>query len=304
MLRASLFGLGVATLCVTAVAIDGAGGIEALPAPEPRPAFLALGGGLVELAAAGHGPGCFAPMLDELRRHPNWSVRIDDLVWGDVVSDDPDERRAAILIDGQTATWRDGALAQNLALTESERRAVLAAFALDCRVDDSLPSTGYTGRYIGIALGEGSAPVTQFPTNSPIAVRLQALFDAIRARYVVSRADDLNGFSIELAGTRRDYDDRNRPIRVPHQVEFRDQLAGSMDLERRVRLLDWAMTQPVTLPASDRVARGTLRAYGTSRPIAIDLGTLEYNGAHWAFNELQLWATIERQYNADADAAR
>jgi hypothetical protein len=181
---------------------------------------------------------------------------------------------------------------------------VLAAFALDCRVDASLPANGYTGRYIGIALGEARSPVTTFPTNSPIAVRLQALFDALRARHIAGRADDLKGFSIELAGTRRDYDDRNRPIRVPHVVEFRDQLAGAVDLEQRVRLLDWAMTQPVSLPASDRVVRGTLRAYGTSRPIAIDLGTLEYNGAHRAFDELQRWESIERQYNADADAAR
>ena len=48
-----------------------------------------------------------------------------------------------------------------------------------------------------------------------------------------------------------------------------------VQLAHQVDLLDWAMTQPVSLPPADRVARGTLRAYGTSRPIAVDLAKLD-----------------------------
>jgi hypothetical protein len=302
MLQSSLVALGVGTLCATAVALNGAGPIEIDPAPEPRPTYLALGGEIVELAAMNHGPGCFEPMLDELRRHPHWSIRIDHLVWDDVVGDRPDPRRETLVIDGETATWRDGKRPQSLALTGAERRDVLAAFALDCRVDETRPPNGYEGDYIGVALGEDSPIVTRFPTNSPIEVRLVELLGAIRARYLATRVDDLRGFSIELAGTMRDYDERDRPTRRPHRVEYHDRLAAADRLEDRVALLDWAMEQPISLPPSNRIARGTLRAYGTSRPIAVDLMNLDNDEgvieASWSsygsFGELTTWAAIER----------
>lgn len=305
MLRASLLGLGAGTLAAALAALNGAGPIEAAPAAEPRPAYVALGGGMVDLAADNHGPGCFAPMLDELRRHPHWTLRIDELVATDVVSDEPDERRALLVIDAETATWRDGALPQNVSLTAAERRDALAAFALDCRIDESLPWGGYGGHYIGVALGEDGPPAATFPINAPVTVRLLELLGSIRARYVASRADDLQGFSLELAGTwPSDRDEQGRSIRSPHRVELRDRdLAPYNDLEDRLRLLDWAMTQPASLPADRHILRGTLRAYGRSRPIAIDLrrvgnGTV-YPIAYPIFSELSLWASIER--NADDD---
>jgi hypothetical protein len=55
---------------------------------------------------------------------------------------------------------------------------------------------------------------------------------------------------------------------------FRNEDAAGVELAYRVELRDWAMTQPVSLPPGDRIARGTLRAYGTSRPIAVDLAKL------------------------------
>ena len=296
MLRASVLGLGLGTLVAAAAALNGAEPLEAAPAPEPRPAYVALGGGMVDLAAGNHGPGCFAPMLDELRRHPRWTLRIDELVWDDVVDNEPDERRALLVLDAQTATWRDGALPQNTTLTDAERRAALAAFALDCRIDESLPWGGYGGHYIGVALGEDSPPVATFPTNSPIAVRLLELIGAIRARYVAGRADELQGFSLELAGTwRADRDAQGRRFREPHRVEIRDRdLAAFNDVEDRLRLLDWALTQPVSLPAGDYIARGTLRAYGRSRPIAVDLRTLGLFTGYSVFRELSFWASVER----------
>jgi len=299
MLRASLLGLGVVTLGAAAVAIYGAGTVDAVSTPEPRPVYLALGGDVVDLAAARHGPGCFAPMLDELRRHPHWTLRIDDLVWDDVIDDEPDERRATLVIDADTATWRDGAQPQALALTADERRDVLAAFAFDCRVDETLPQGGFEGHYIGLALGEDGPLAAKMPTNSRVTVRLLALFDAIRARYLAGRADDLRGFSIELAGTWwADRDDRGRPIPQPHRATFRHADPGldtsPYELEGHVRLLDWAMAQPASLPAGDHVVRGTLRAHASSRPIAIDLTKLDRSPGWSWFRELAEWLSIDR----------
>jgi hypothetical protein len=258
---------------------------------------------MVDLAAENDGPACFTPMLDELRRHPHWTIRIDDLVWDDVVGDEPDERRAILLIDADTATWRDGALPQNVALTAAERRDVLAAFSLDCRVDESLPQNGYSGHYIGVAFGEEGPPVATFSTNAPIMVRLEELFEAIRARYIAGRADDLQGFSLELAGTwSADRDEQGRRIREPHRVEVRERDIAAHaheDLEDCVRLLDWALAQPVSLPAGAHIARGTVRAYGRSRPIAVDLMRLGYVSSSSLFSELGMWASIER--GADSD---
>jgi hypothetical protein len=301
MLRASLLGLGAGTLVAAAAALYGAEPSEPAPVSEPRPAYLALGGWMVEIAAQNHGPGCFAPMVDELRRHPHWSIRIDERVWDDVVDDEPDERRASVVIDAETATWRDGVLPQNTTLTDSERRAMLAAFSLDCRKDESLPRNGFSGHYIGVSLGVDGPYATTFTTYSPIAVRFVELLDAIRARYLAGRVGDLQGFSLELAGTwRADRDERGRRFREPHRVEIRDRdLAAFNDVEDRIRLLDWALTQPVSLPAGDYIARGTLRAYGRSRPIAVDLRNLGPFTGYTVFSELSLWASVER--GADTD---
>ncbi|HWU89712.1 MAG TPA: hypothetical protein VN253_20760 [Kofleriaceae bacterium] len=297
MLRETILGLGVGTLCTVLVVIEGTGPAEIPESALEPPRLLALGGEMVDLTAEA-GPGCFAPMLEELRRHPHWSVRIDDLVWDDVVGNEPDERRASILLGAETSTWRDGWLPQSLTLAEDERRQVLAAFALDCRVDPDQPPPPFGGRYIGIALGEVGDPVVQFPTNSFVALRLEKLFDQFRERYLAGRAEDLHGFSLELAGTwRADRDERGRPIREPHRVEIRESdLAAAYDtLEGRVRLLDWALTQPATLPAGAHAARGTLRAHGTSRPIAVDLDAhLALSMQYSVWSELSMWAAVDR----------
>jgi hypothetical protein len=294
--RASVLGVGIGTVCATLVAIGDAGDLE-LPEPPSRPRYLALGGSLIELAAEA-GPGCFAPMLDELRRHPRWSIRIDDLEWDDVVGNEPDPRHASIVIDARAATWRDGSLPQTMALAEDERRAVLAAFELDCRVDPAQPPPAYGGRYIGVALGEDGATVAELRTHSFVTVRLDQLFDQIRARYLAGRAADLRGFSLELAGVIRDgRDDRGRSTYQPYRVELHDRdLAAHATLEDRVRLLDWAMTRPVTRPAGPRTARGTLRAYGTSRPIAIDLDAdLTDWRQYGVFSDLAMWSSVNRE---------
>ncbi|HWO22638.1 MAG TPA: hypothetical protein VNO30_27955 [Kofleriaceae bacterium] len=296
MLRATVLGLGVGTLCATLAAIGGAQPIE-LPEPAPRPRFLALGGELLELAAE-TGPGCFAPMLDELRRHPRWSIRIDDLEWDDVVDDEPDPRRASIVLDAAAGTWRDGWLPQSLSLADDERRALWAAFALDCRVDPEQPRPGFVGRYFTVALGEDGTAVARFRTNSFVALRLGALFDQIRARYVAGRAADVHGLSLELAGVRRTgRDDLGRSEYEPYRLDLRDfDQATHNTLEDRVRLLDWAMTLPAALPAGKQVVRGTLRAHGTSRPIALDLRADLYHWGHHALmSELSMWASINRE---------
>lgn len=289
MLQASLVALGVGTLCAVASALNGAGPIEIEPAPEPRPAYLALGGEMVEMAAETYGTGCFVPMLDEIRRHPRWSIRIDYVQWGSDGTYHESKRLATLVIDGETATWRDGTLPRSLTLTGAERRDVLAAFALDCRVDESRLGCGNGGRYIGVALGEDGPLVAKFPESSSIKLRLQDLFHAIDERHLADRIDDLNGFSLELERTTRTgHDNRGQPIRKPHRFVFRNKDAADVELASQVDLLDWAMTQPVSLPPGDRIARGTLRAYGTSRPIAVDLAKL----GDWTRESYSLFRTL------------
>lgn len=286
MLQTSLVALGVGTLCAVASALNGAGPIEI----EPRPAYLALGGEMVEMAAETYGTGCFVPMLDEIRRHPRWSIRIDDVHWASDGGDDHVSRRlATLVIDGETATWRDGTLPRSLTLTGAERRDVLAAFALDCRVDEARLGCGNGGRYIGVALGEDGPLVAKFPESSSIKLRLQELFHEIHARHIAGRIDDLNGFSLELERTTRTgHDNRGQPIRKPHRFVFPSEDAAGVELVHRVDLLDWAMTQPVSLPPGDRIARGTLRAYGTSRPIAVDLAKL----GDWTWDSYSLFRAL------------
>jgi len=304
MKRASLMGLAAGALCAT-VAVVSVVAIE--PAPEPAPprtTYLALGGDMVHLAADNHGPGCFVPMLDELRRRPRWTIRIDDLEWDDVVGNEPDLRHASLVIDAGSATWRDGLQPHTMALTAAERRDALAAFSLDCRADETLDH-GYGGHYFGVALGEDGPVAARFPSRSPIATRLRALLEAIGARYFAGRVDDLRGFSIELAGIWRETrDDRGRAVYGPHRIELRAQdlppPSNAYELESRVRLLDWALAQPTSLPAGKHVARGTLRAHGTSRPIAVDLLTLGTWHQHGAFGELGVWASIARSPDDDS----
>jgi hypothetical protein len=268
MLQSSLVALGVGTLCAVASALNGAGPIEIEPAPEPRPTYLALGGEMMEMAAETYGTGCFVPMLDEIRRHPRWSIRIDYVRWESDGGDDYMEKRlATLVIDGETATWRDGMLPRSLTLTGAERRDVLAAFALDCREDESRLGCGNGGRYVGVALGEDGPLVTRFPESSEIKLRLQELFHEIQGRHIAGRIDDLTGFSLEL--------ERTTPSREPHRFVFRNEDAADAGLAHQVDLLDWAMTQPVSLPPGARIASGTLRAHGTSRPIAVDLAKLD-----------------------------
>ncbi|HWO25678.1 MAG TPA: hypothetical protein VNO30_43365 [Kofleriaceae bacterium] len=282
--------LGVATLGAVVSALNGAGPIEIAPALEPRPAYLALGGEMVEMAAETYGTGCFVPMLDEIRRHPRWSIRLDYVQWDWNGADNHSSRRvAALVIDGETATWRDGTLPRSLTLTEAERRDVLAAFALDCRVDESRLGCGNGGRYVGVALGEDGPLVARFPESSSIKLRLQELFHAIHARHIAGRIEDLSGFSLELERTARTGHDRQgQPIRKRHRFVFRDEDAADVELAYRVDLLDWAMTQPVSLPPGARVVSGTLRAYGTSRPIAVDLAKLD----DWARDSYGLFRAL------------
>jgi hypothetical protein len=297
MLRATIFGLGVGTLCAALAALDGVAAVE--PAAERQPQYFALGGELVEqVAETGAGAGCFAPMLEELQRHPHWSIRLDDLEWDDVASSEPDERHASIVIDGTTAVWRDGWLPQSMTLAEDERRAVLAAFALDCRIDEAQPRAGYGGHYIGVSLGEDGPAVVHFRTRSFVMARMRELFEQIRARYVAGRAADLRGFSLELAGVRNvDRDEQDRLIYKPYRLTIREADLAQNTLEDRVRLLDWAMTRRTALPAGRQIVSGTLRAHGTSRPIAVDLttdrpGMLRYE----VFRELDMWAAVNHEY--------
>lgn len=275
MLQRSLVALGVVTLCAVAAALHGSRSIEIAPALEPRPIYLALGGEMVEMAAETFGRGCFVPLLDEIRRHPRGSIRIDYVRWESDGDYHASQRLAALVIDGETATWRDGTLPRSLTLTEAERRDVLAAFALDCREDESRLGCGNGGRYVGVALGEDGPLVAKFPESSSIKVRLEELFYEIQARHIAGRVDDLKGFSLELERTTRaGHDTRGQPIRKSHRFVFRNEDAAGVELAHQADLLDWAMIQPASLPPGDRIASGTLRAYGTSRPIAVDLAKI------------------------------
>jgi hypothetical protein len=291
MLRRAILGLGVGTLCAALAALAGVAPVERVP--EPQPQYLALGGALVDLAAEGYGPGCFAPMLDELQRHPNWSIRIDDMEWNDY---GPDEHHASMVIDGAGGFWREATLPQSLTLTEAERREALAAFALDCRLDEELPYGGYSGHYVGVALGEDGPMIARITTNSHVADRFKKLFERLRGRHLVGRDDDLRGFSLELTGMMSLRDENDRPVRRRNHIVLRERDLESYDLESRVSLLDWAMTRATSLPDGDGIFRGTLRAYGTSRPIAVALEEETWDWMrHRIFSDLRSWAEYGRR---------
>jgi hypothetical protein len=231
-------------------------------------------------------------MLDELQRHPHWSIRLDHLEWTDYGDD---EHHASLVIDGETGTWRDRTLPQSLTLTAEERREVLAAFARDCRVDESLPYGGYSGDYIGVAFGESGPVAAKFPFNSHVAVRLVELFERLRDRHIAGRADDLRGFSLELTAILPGQDHEGRPIRQRHRIVLGERdLVERYDLHNRVHLLDWAMARATSLPAGDGIFRGTLRAHGTSRPIAVDLeAETWHSGRYRILRDLSHWAKLE-----------
>ena len=157
------------------------------------------------------------------------------------------------------------------------------------RAEILLPGIGYRWKHrrnqIGVALRTGAGFLKM---------------EGTAAAGVASEDIDLSAgtflLSLELEGPRRTRDDRGRSIYEPYRLELRDRdLAAYDTLEERVRLLDWAMTLPVALPAGNQTIRGTLRAYGTSRPIAIDLTARSGPERHSLPSELAIWAAINRE---------
>jgi hypothetical protein len=219
------------------------------------------------------GEPCIGIAVRELMRHPNWSFRLDELIWTDVVSDDPDELRASITIDAAGGEWRDGKLAwQRVALTAAEHDAAIAALTAPCAYREQ-HNNGFSGHYIGVAFGTTAPISAKVNSTSEASEAFVTLTNKVRDRYVASRLADANHMRIRLAGMRDrgegwqpfTVDLRDRELRVNGDSE------GTLDDEDLVATLDWALLLPELGPVRQKtVLTGTLTVNGRTRPIAID----------------------------------
>ncbi len=102
--RAIVIATGLAVI-IAAIAIVAATW-PTLPARTlPKPVaitYLPMGGQAVEVPKT----ACLAPIIAELRKRPNWTLRIDDMRWTDYSGPDDDPHHATIFVDASGATWR------------------------------------------------------------------------------------------------------------------------------------------------------------------------------------------------------
>lgn len=230
----------------------------------PAVTYIPMGGQAVEVPAV----ACLAPMIAELRKRPSWTLRIDDMRWTDYTSPDEDPRHASIFVDASGATWRNDWLPQQtMPLTTVELRDVMAAFELQCEIDESIPNTGaYEGRYINIAYGKTEKAAAKLDYHAPITMRLGELFEAIRGRYITNRAGATKQFVVKLSGLRRDGGEREWN---PYTLTIDG--TGYENEGLRVMFVDWLLGQPHTRPKGRMTATGTFTMDGVTRPIAINL---------------------------------
>jgi hypothetical protein len=260
----------------------------------PQPAtYIAMGGQAVEVPPA----ACLVPMIGELRKRPNWTLRVDDMRWTDY-NPPEDPRHASIVIDASGAIWRDDWLhQQTMPLTAAELRDVMAAFELGCDVDESIPPTGaYEGRYINVAYGKTEKAAAKLDDDSPVVMRLGELFEAIRGRYIGNRAGATKQFVMKLAGVWRDGEGEDGWTK--HAIEI-DASKLETDAAERVAFVDWALALPRTRPAGRMTATGTFTMDGVTRPIAVNLdeSTDENRGLRnlSLAHELTFWMSINRE---------
>jgi hypothetical protein len=257
----------------------------------PKPTtYVAMGGQAVGVPKT----GCLGPMVAELQKRPNWVVRIDDMRWTDYTQGDDDPKHGEIVLEEGRATWQSAWIpSQTLELTKQEREAVLAAFDLGCKQDESMPHGGYEGRYIAVAYGRTSKPAAQIEYNSPGTLRFGELFEQIRGRYIANRAGAARNYVVTLSGLLRNNPEWTKKEAVIDSTKYE----GSD--EDRVDFLDWILAQPTSLPKHKTVATGTLTMEGITRPVAIKLDrffqanrVLERTTLG---SELLMWMTVNRE---------
>ena len=280
-------GIAVVLAAIVIVAMNW----PSLPARTlPKPVtYVPMAGQAVEVPAV----ACLAPMIAELRKRPNWTLRIDDMRWTDYTGPDEDPHHASILVDEHGATWTNQWLpTQTLPLTSDELRDVMAAFALQCDVDESIENTGaYEGRYINIAYGKTEKAAARLDADAPITLRLGELFEAIKGRYIANRAGATKQFVLKLSGLRRDGGEREWN---PYEMT----IDGSAYEDDRMRVLfvDWVLARPRTLPTGRMTATGTFTMDGITRPVAVNLDLrADENRVVFQYEvapELRMWMSI------------
>ena len=247
---------------IAAIAIVAANWPELPRSTLPKPTYIAMGGQAVEVPRT----GCLVPMIAELRKRPNWTLRIDDMRWTDYSGPDDDPHHATIFVDASGATWRSEWLhEQTLPLDDAELRDVMAAFELSCDRDETQPSTGaYEGRYINIAYGKTEKAAARLEYRTPATLRLGEIFDALRGRYISNRAGATKQFTLKLSGVRHD-DGWSPYALVIESSAYADNAAA------RVDFVDWVLARPRTLPKGPMTATGSFTMEGISRPVAVNL---------------------------------
>lgn len=257
----------------------------------PTKIYVPMGGQAVEVPAK----GCLVPILGEIQKRPNWAIRIDDMRWTDYTDTPHDPRHASIVVDASGGTWNDDRIpSQRLPLTTDELRDLMAAFELGCETDESVPSSGYEGRYLTVAYGKTEPTAARLDYNSPVALRIGELFESLRGRYTDNRAGASTKFLLKLSGTCPCGPNGKW---IAHAIVIDSSAHDELDAGIAVDFVDWAIAQPTTLPKGRMVATGTFTLAGVTRPIAVQLDAEDHERAlHdlWISEPLRRWMSTNR----------
>ena len=250
---------------------------EARPPSEPDVRVVPLAGG--DTFSQVPTDSCLVPTVTELKKHPNWMVRIDQKsnVEGNI--DAPPSLDAVIELDAKGARWHDGWRTEaNTELDAAAVEGLNRAIAASCAERSGawhVEGTDYVWFEIGYGVG-GDASL-HLPEDSAASTALRPIFDAGRTLHIASETRRARTLVMTLKGQRQDAKKKLRAWELVIDLSK----PATTDAEA-VTILDWAVAQPTDLEAGSMVVSGTLTVEGKSRPVAINLQAREREQMHWA----------------------
>jgi hypothetical protein len=276
---ATTIGIGIAVVLARGGAKD-----EPARASRPEVKYLPLAGGdtFDQIPTT----SCLVPTLDELRKHPNWMVRIDQRSSFAGNIDAPPSLDAVIELEAKGAQWHDGWRTDaKTAIEPAAVAAVTRALTASCAEDSGAPHVGTDIVWFEIAYGPGGDASVHLPETSAVAAALVPIFDAARKLHVSSRIKRARTVVLRLKGRQFVKNKGWRPWALTVDVS-----KPEITDEDAVTLLDWALAQPETMELGEMVVSGTLVVEGTSRPIAVALDASEREQMGWVAHGLRpLW---------------
>lgn len=236
---------------------------------------------MVPLAGATFGlsdqKACLAPTLMQLRKHPNWMIRIDEMTSFEGAVHGP--RWPASIVEWQAsgATWHDEFTpSAKTALDAGQIAALEQALLSSCEPDDKPRAHLEDIRWFEIGYAAGGTSATELAPRSPAALALAPIFAAARAQHVSSRLPVARTLVMTVKGKQHvpkanswfeTNGWKNRTITI-------DTSRPGVSDEDAVFVLDWATGSPETLPWNAHTLAGTLTVHGKTRPVAL---SIEYN---------------------------